>query len=104
MFFHTDVGANISVANCISQFYKFVPTKDAVKLANGQTGNAEEVGIFLCRFPNCSIIYPVIPVYYCLGHPYRTISLGALKCYVDFQKCISETLEHCDIVDTEVSS
>ena len=46
----------------------------------------------------------MIPVYYCLGHPYRTISLGALKCYVAFQKCLSETPEHCDIVDTEVSS
>ena len=55
----------------------------------------------LCRFPNCSIIYPVVPVYYCPGHPSNTISAGALKFYIGFQKVTSEPLEHFDFVDPQ---
>ena len=80
--FHKDGGANVAVTNCMSHFSMFVPTKATVKLANGNTGNAQGIGIILFRFPNCSIIYPVGPVYYFPGHPYNTISSGALKFYI----------------------
>ena len=43
-------------------------------------------------------------VYYCPGHSYNTISLGALKSYVDFQKFTSEPLENCDFVGPQVCS
>ena len=79
----------------------FVPTKSTVKLANGNTGHAQGIGIILCCFPNCSIIYPVGPVYYCLGHPSNSISSGALKFYVGFQKVTSKPLEHCNFVDPQ---
>ena len=94
--FHQNKGANVSVTNYMSQFFMFVPTKATQKLANEKTGHAQGIGIILCFFPNCSIIYPVEPVYYFPGHLYNTISSGALKFYVGFQKVASETLEHCD--------
>ena len=50
-------------------------------------------------FSNCSIIYPVVPVYYCTGHLFNTISSGALKFYVGCQKIKSKSLEHCDFFD-----
>ena len=52
-------------------------------------------------FTNCSIIYPVGPVYYFLGHPYKTISSGALKFYVVFKNMTSEPLDHCEFVDPQ---
>ena len=79
----------------------FVPTKATVKLANGNTGHAQGIGIILCRFTNFSIIYPVGPVYYCPGHPSNTISSGALKFYIGLKKVTSEPLEHCDFVDPQ---
>ena len=79
----------------------FVPTKATVKLVNGNTGHAQGIGIILCCFPNCLIIYPVGPVYYCTGHPSNTISSGALKFYIGFKKVTSEPLEHCDFVDPQ---
>ena len=79
----------------------FVPTKATAKLANGNMGLAQGIGIILCHFPNCSIIYPVGPVYYCPGHPSNTISSGALKFYIGFKKVTSEPLEHCDFVDPQ---
>ena len=90
--FHKEVGANVEVTNSMSHFSMFVPAKATVKLANGNTGHAQGIGIILCRFPNCSIIYPVGPVYYFPGHPYNTISSGALKFYIGFKKVTSETL------------
>ena len=60
----------------------FVPTKATVKLANGNMGNTQVIGIILCRFPKFSIIYLVGPVYYCPGHPSNTISSGALNFYI----------------------
>ena len=54
--FHKYVEANVVVTNCMSHFYMFVPTKATVKLANGNTGHAQGVGIILCRFTNCYII------------------------------------------------
>ena len=61
--FHKYGGANFAVTNYMSQFSTFVPTKATVKLAYGNTGNDQGVGIILCQFPNCLIIYPVGPVY-----------------------------------------
>ena len=80
----------------------FFPTKATVKLDNGNTGHAQGIGIILCHLPNCSIIYPEGSVYYYLGHPYNTISSGALRFYVGFQKFTSEPLEHCDSVQPQV--
>ena len=77
----------------------FVPTKTTVKLANGNTGNAQVFGIILCHFPNFSILYPVGPVYYFPGHLSNTISSGALKFYAGFLKVASELLQHCDFFD-----
>ena len=51
----------------------FVPTKATDKLANGNTGHAQEIGIILCHFPKCPIIYPVVQIYYFPGHPSNTI-------------------------------
>ena len=82
--FHKYVGANVEVKNCMSHFSMFAPTKDTVKLSNGNTGHAQGIGTIFCRFHNCSIIYPVGPVYYFTGHPSNTISSGALKFYVGF--------------------
>ena len=56
------------------------------------------IGIVLFSFPNNTIIYPLGPVYYFPGHPSNTISLGALKFYVGFQKVASEPPENCDLV------
>ena len=92
LLFHKYGGANVAVTNSISHFSMFVTTKATVKLANGNTGHAQEIGIILYRFPNCSIIYPVGPVYYCPGHPYNTISSGALNFYIGLKKVTSEPL------------
>ena len=88
----------------MSHFSIFVPTKATLKLANGNTGHAQGIGIILCRFPKCSSIYPVGPVYYFPGHPLNTISSGALKFYVGFQKVNSEPLEYFDFVDPQSCS
>ena len=88
----------------MSQLSMFVPTKATVKLANGNTGHAQGIGIILCRFSNCSIIYPVGPVYYCPGKHYNNISPGVLKFYIGFKKVTSEPLEHCDFVDPQIRS
>ena len=60
--FHKDGGANVAVTNCMSQFSIFFPTKATVKLDNVNTGHAQGIGIVLCSFPNCLIIYPVFQV------------------------------------------
>ena len=92
VFFHKDGGANVAVTNCMSHFSMFVPTKATVKLANGNMGHAQVIGIILCCFPNCLIIYPVGPVYYCPGQPSNTISSGVLKFYIGFKKVTYEPL------------
>ena len=99
--FYKDEGVNVAVTNCMSHFSMFVPTKATVKLANGNTGHAQGIGVILCRFPNCSIIYPVGPVYYCPGHPSNTISSGTLKFHIGFKNVTSEPLEHCHFVDPQ---
>ena len=48
-------------------FLCFSQPSPTAKLANGNTGHAQVIGIILCHFPNCLIIYPVGPVYYCPG-------------------------------------
>ena len=82
----------------------FVPTKTTVKLDNGNTGHAQGIGIILCCFTNCYIIYPVVPVYYCPGHPSNTILSSALIFYVGFQKVMPGPLEHCEFVDPKGQS
>ena len=79
----------------------FVPTKATVKLDNGNTGNAQGVGIIFCRITNCPDIYLVGPFYYHPGQPTNTISSGALKFCVVYQKVTYEPLEHCDFVDPQ---
>ena len=59
----------------------FVPTNVGVTLADGNMVHAQLIGVILCHFTNCSIIYPIVPAYYCPGHPFNTISLGDLKFY-----------------------
>ena len=97
MLFHKDGGENFSHKLHVT-ISMFVTTKAIVKLANENTGHAKRIGIVLCHFTNSSIIYPVGLVYYFPGHPYNTISSGALKFYVVFPKVTSEPLEHCDFV------
>ena len=79
----------------------FVPTYTTVKLANRNTGHAQEIGIILCCFNNCYIIYTVGPVYHCPGRPFNTVSSGAPTFYVGFQNVTSEPLEHCDFFDSQ---
>ena len=86
VFFHKYGGVNVSFTKCMSHVSMFVPTKATVKLANGNTGHAQVIGIILCRFHNCSIIYTLGPVYYFSGHPSNTISSGDLKFYFGYQK------------------
>ena len=79
----------------------FVPTKANVKQANVNTGHKQVIGNILCPFPNLPLIYPVVIVYFCPGHPSNTISLGAFKYYFGFQKVLSEPLEHIDFVESQ---
>ena len=99
--FHKDGGANVAVKNCMSHFSMFVPAKVSVKLDNGNTVHAQGIGIILCCFLNCLIIYPVGTVYYCPSHPSNTISSGALNFYIGFKKVTSEPLKYCDFVDPQ---
>ena len=85
----------------MSQFYIFVPIKATVKLDNWNKKHAQGIGIILCRFPKCSIIYPVGPVYYFTGHPSNTISSSALNFYIGFKKVTYEPLEHFDFVEPQ---
>ena len=62
--FNKDEGANVAVTNFMLHYSMFVPTKSTVKLDNGSTLHTQVIGIFLCRFPKCSVIYTVGPVYY----------------------------------------
>ena len=104
LLFRKYLGENIGVTNCMSHFSMVVPTKADVKFTNGNMDNSQEIGILLCHFPNCTIIYTVLPVYYCPGHPSNTISLGELKFHLGFQNITSEHIEHCDFVDPQGSS
>ena len=79
----------------------FSNTKATVNLANRNTVHTQGIGIILCRFPNCLIIYPVVPFYCCPGHPSNTTSSAVLKFYIGFKKVTSEPLEHCDFVDPQ---
>ena len=85
----------------MSHFSTFLPSKDTAILADGNIENAQAIRIILSCFPYCIIIYPVGPDYCCLGHPYKTISLGVLKFYADFQKVASEPLENCNFGDLQ---
>ena len=82
----------------------FVSTKSDVKLANGNMGHAQVIGIILFYFTNCPIMYPVVLVYYYPGHPSNTISLGELKFYIGFQNITYKHVENCDFVYPQGSS
>ena len=99
--FHKDGGAKFAATNVMSCFYIFVPTKVTIKLDNRNTGRAQWIGIVLCCFTNCPIICPVVPVCYFSDSPSNTISLGALKFYVGFQKVTSKPIEYCDFISTQ---
>ena len=45
-----------------SHFSMFVKTKATFKYTNGNTGHAQVIENILYCFPNCPIIYPVVPV------------------------------------------
>ena len=94
-------GSNVTVTNFMSKLSMFVLIKSTMNLANGNTGHAQIIGIILCRFPNCPIIYPVVPVYYCTGHPSNTISFVFFKFYIGSQSFTSELLDHCGFVDPQ---
>ena len=98
VFFHKYGGSNVAITNCMSHFYMFVKSKSTVKLANKNAGDSQVIGIILCCFTNCPILYLMGPVYYCPGHPSNTISLCVLKFYVGFKNITSEPLEHCHFV------
>ena len=100
--FHKYGEANGVVTNRMSQFSMFVSTKATVKLANVNMGQAQGIVIVLCSFTNYFIIYPVGQFYYCLGHTYNTISSGALKVYVGFQRVTSESLKHLNFLTLKV--
>ena len=102
--FHKNEGANIVVINCMSRFYMFVPTKATFKLANGNTGYSQGIGIILFCFNSCFVIYSVAEFYYFPGHPSNIISSVALKFYVGFQDVTFEPLEHCDFIDPQARS
>ena len=70
-------------------------------MRNCNTIHSKVIGVFLYRYPNCPIIYPVVPVYHCPGNNSNTTSLGTLKFYAGFKKFISETLEHCGFVEPQ---
>ena len=74
MLFHKHGGTSIAVVNCMSHISIFFPTKATVKMANGKTGHAEGIGIILCYFHNCPIIFLVGPVCCCPDHPSNTTS------------------------------
>ena len=83
---------------------RFFPTNTTVKLANGNTGNAQGIGIILSLFPNCSIIYPVRPCYYFKGHPSKHYHIRFPQILCWFKNVTYEPLEHCDFVDPQYCS
>ena len=98
MLFYKYGGEHFGVTNFMSHFSMFVSTKAGIKVANENTGNAQVIGIILCRFPKCIITFPVGPVYYFLGHTSNTILLGTLKFYIGFEKVTPGTLEHLALI------
>ena len=48
--FHKYGGENVAFTNFMSNFSTFVPTKATVKLANGNMGNSQGIGIFNVLF------------------------------------------------------
>ena len=64
-------------------------------------GHDQGIGVILCRFHICTMIYSVVPVYYCLDHSSSTISSGDLKLCFGLQNVTSEPTEHCGFVDPQ---
>ena len=86
MFFNKYGGLNIVITNWFLNFSILVPTRANINFYDGNTGHAQVIGIILCKFPNCSNIYTLGPVYYCTDHPSNTISLDALKFHFGFKR------------------
>ena len=101
VFFHKFGWANIGVTHFMSYLYMSSPIEATVKLTNTNTEHTQVIGFILYSFSNFPIIYTVAPVCYCTVHLSNTISLGALKFYVVFQKVVSEPLKHFDCLDPQ---
>ena len=67
--FHKYKGDNVGVTTYFSLFYVSVHTISNVKFYGVNKGYVQVIGIILCQFPHCPIIYPVGPVYHYIGHP-----------------------------------
>ena len=93
MLIHKDGGENVAVKNYMSHFSMIFPTKFNVKFSNGNMGYDQGIGIILCPFPNCPIIYLVGPLYYFPVCLLNSISLGDLKFYVGFWQETGESVE-----------
>ena len=77
LLFHKYVGVNSSVTNFMSRFSMFVPTKDTVKLDNGNTGHAQVIRIFYVTFltvPLCIQWYYLVIVQVSLPTPSCQVS------------------------------
>ena len=62
-FYHKYGGENFGFTNFLSHLSMFVPTRSNVKLTDVNTGHSQRIGIILCWFTNCTIIYTVGPFY-----------------------------------------
>ena len=62
-FFHKHGGEYFGVTNCLWHLSMFFPTRSNVKSTDGNTGHTQGIGIILCWFTNCTIIYTVGPFY-----------------------------------------
>ena len=83
-------------------FSMFVPIQANVKLSNENTLHVQIIGVILYHFPNCLIIYPVVPVHSFPGHPSNNISSSPLKFYIGFQNVAYEPLKHFFLFNIKV--
>ena len=88
MFLHKYGGSNVRVKTCMLYFLCSSQSKTMWKWPMKTQDITKELVLFYICFSTCPIIYPVGPVYYCLGYPSNTISLSSLKCYVGFQNVV----------------
>ena len=99
--FHKNGGEIVAVTNCMSHVSMLIPTKATVKLDHGNMKHSQVIGIILCCFPNCPIIYVAGSFYYLPGHSSNKISSGDLNCFVGSPKVTSKPLGHCNFVDAQ---
>ena len=85
---------NILVSQIVCHTFLCSSQPRPMWLANGNMGHAQVIGIILCSFPNCPIIYPVGTVYYfqiTLPTPFHRVPSNVM---LVFKKFTSEPLEH----------